>query len=81
MLLQLQLRPIGRQPPVVAQACALCKLPLADCRMHSPELCLENTNPLLARVHPPGLCYVARSLGRSCWLATKIVTYHQSYWI
>jgi hypothetical protein len=36
--------------------------------------------------HPPangtaGLCYVARSFGRSCWLATRLVTYHQSYWI
>jgi hypothetical protein len=27
---------------------------------------------------PTGLCYVAKRMGRSCWLATKIVTYHQS---
>ncbi|KIY95971.1 hypothetical protein MNEG_11989 [Monoraphidium neglectum] len=32
-------------------------------------------------VESEGLCYAARYLGRTCWLATKLVTYHQSYWV
>jgi hypothetical protein len=32
-------------------------------------------------VESEGLCYVAKALGRSCWLATRVVTYHQSFWV
>ncbi|KAI8476936.1 MAG: hypothetical protein J3K34DRAFT_399862 [Monoraphidium minutum] len=32
-------------------------------------------------IETEGLCYTAQFLGRSCWLAAHIVTYHQSYWV
>ena len=32
-------------------------------------------------IESEGLCYVARAMGRSCWLATRVVTHHQSYWV
>ncbi|GBF94395.1 hypothetical protein Rsub_07209 [Raphidocelis subcapitata] len=32
-------------------------------------------------IESEGLCHTARFLGRSCWLAAHITTYHQSFWI